>query len=385
MKIAVVSEWFSEGMGYAENVLPRVLTQLGHQVDVYTSDLQVYGTWSSYGETYQDFLGPACLPVGTYPIDGFNLFRLPRSSPRSTCLVGLERHLLAESYDLVYGFEINQRLSRQLLVAPRGSTTQLFLESRLHKSVFRVRRGPRRALQKFRNRAIGRLVSKRADAVFALAHDVLEILRSEFGIVEIKLSVQGLGVDDTTFFADPNDFEAGRVRRELGVAQHDVLFVYSGRLTREKGVDLLLAAYTGLRQGGRADAHLLLVGDGEFAQTASKSEGVTVWGFQGQSRLASIYRAADMAVWPRQESTSRFDAAACGTRLLVPISAGDRQRLPQTSVFFEPDSVSDLQSAMGEQSRQSLWEDKQRRFGFQLPTEFSWTSIASNIVMKCLQ
>lgn len=381
MRIAIVSEWFSEGMGYAENILPRVFSRMGHQVDVFTSDLQVYGGTPLYAETYEEFLGPATLPIGRKSIDDYVLHRLPRRSKRKRELAGLEHFLEADSYDLIYGFEVNQPLSKQLLSFQRNSATRLFLESRLHRSVFQKQEGPARLAQKVRNRALGYVVSKRADALFPVAEDVLDILCSEFRISERKLFLQGLGVDDTCFFDAPGDAEASDFREILGVGKSDVLFVYTGRFTKEKGVDLLLGAFNALRRSGRRDTHLLLAGGGELKVAVDDSPGVTVLGFQQQADLAKIYRAADVGVWPRQESTSRFDAAACGAGLIVPRFVGDEQRLPQGTVFFDPNSVTDLQRAMGEQLPRS--QNGETFGGFRLPIEFSWTSIASQILSKC--
>lgn len=59
MKIAVVTTFYSEGMGYTENCLPKALVELGHEVDVITSNLNVYGNDEDYKETYEAFLGEA--------------------------------------------------------------------------------------------------------------------------------------------------------------------------------------------------------------------------------------------------------------------------------------------------------------------------------------
>lgn len=36
MQIAIVSDWFSEKMGYAENFLPKAMASLGHEVHLVT-------------------------------------------------------------------------------------------------------------------------------------------------------------------------------------------------------------------------------------------------------------------------------------------------------------------------------------------------------------
>ena len=59
MRIVFVTQFFSKGMGYTENMLPKFLSKLGHEVLVLTSDLQVYGNSLKYKSNYQSFLGEA--------------------------------------------------------------------------------------------------------------------------------------------------------------------------------------------------------------------------------------------------------------------------------------------------------------------------------------
>jgi hypothetical protein len=52
MRIAIISDWFSEKMGYAENCLPKALASLGHEVHLITSNVQPYFNSPNYRETY---------------------------------------------------------------------------------------------------------------------------------------------------------------------------------------------------------------------------------------------------------------------------------------------------------------------------------------------
>ena len=59
MKIAVITSWFSESMGYSENFFPKALAALGHDVHVISSTAQVYFNSPMYEKTYRKHLGPA--------------------------------------------------------------------------------------------------------------------------------------------------------------------------------------------------------------------------------------------------------------------------------------------------------------------------------------
>ena len=52
MRITIVTPWFSEKMGYAENCLAKALATLWHEVHVVTSTAQVYFDAPYYRTVY---------------------------------------------------------------------------------------------------------------------------------------------------------------------------------------------------------------------------------------------------------------------------------------------------------------------------------------------
>lgn len=53
MRIVFSTDWYSEGMGYSENILPTVLARMGHDVFVVSSTMQVNGNSPFYADTYE--------------------------------------------------------------------------------------------------------------------------------------------------------------------------------------------------------------------------------------------------------------------------------------------------------------------------------------------
>src|SRR5262245_41937410 len=77
LRIAVVTPFYSAGMGYTENCLPKALAALGHDLHVITSTLNVYGNEPSYDRNYRDLLGPPEVTGGSTRSNGFQVHRLP--------------------------------------------------------------------------------------------------------------------------------------------------------------------------------------------------------------------------------------------------------------------------------------------------------------------
>jgi glycosyltransferase involved in cell wall biosynthesis len=130
---------------------------------------------------------------------------------------------------------------------------------------------------------------------------------------------------DTRRFTPPTAPERRRLRRALGLPPSGIA-LYTGRLSREKGVDLLLDAWARSRIGGPR-ATLVVVGDGpERAALERRARQLGIAGdvrFVGEAEdVASWLRAADAFALPSREeglSLSLLEAMACG----LPIVATD--------------------------------------------------------------
>ena len=106
MKIAIVTDWYSENMGYIENCLPKSLAALGHEVHVLSTNAQVYYNEPFYNKTYSHYLGPALLGCGSKLIDGYTLHRLPIGSFRGRIIIrGIVKKLIEIRPDIVQTFD----------------------------------------------------------------------------------------------------------------------------------------------------------------------------------------------------------------------------------------------------------------------------------------
>ena len=70
MKVVYVNPFFTDGMGYIENCLPKSMAKLGHEVHLITSTGKVYFNDPVYKSTYEKFFGPPIEKPGTYHLEG---------------------------------------------------------------------------------------------------------------------------------------------------------------------------------------------------------------------------------------------------------------------------------------------------------------------------
>jgi phosphatidylinositol alpha 1,6-mannosyltransferase len=109
------------------------------------------------------------------------------------------------------------------------------------------------------------------------------------------------GVDTDTFSPRHRDESW---RSTLGLAPHDLLVTYVGRIAREKNLDLLLAAWSALGPR-RGNAQLALVGRGPLADPIRRRHipGVHVMGLLEGSALSTAYASADIFAFPSTTET----------------------------------------------------------------------------------
>ena len=355
MRIAVISDWFAEQTGYAENCLPKALASLGHEVHLLTSNVQPYFNSPAYAQTYERFLGPPIVECVTKDLDGYTLHRLPYKSWRGRLHIqGLLQTLVRLRPDVVQTFDIHTPSTYLSILGSFPAGYKVFLEAHTHASVFESDAGSRRwkrrvSLWIYRN-IVGSLVSHRSEKCYPISPDAADIAVRHFGIQRSKIEVVSLGVDTNVFRPPATQAELEQrsaLRSALGFADDDVVCVYSGRFSDDKNPLCLARAIDRLVAGGFRYRGLF-VGNGPQEKMIRACAGCVVHDFVPFKELPRFYHAAEIGVWPRQESTSQLDAAACGLPVILSHTITVRERVEGNGLLYEEDNEADLASRLRE-------------------------------------
>lgn len=387
MRIVLVNQYYSEKMGYADNGLAKALASLGHDVHIVTSNAQPYATAPDYATTYQPFLGPARGPAGTTQVDGVHVHRLVEEEVRGRWrLRGLTRTMLRLQPHAVQTFSSWSLTTTQLALARPLLRCVLTSSCHIHASVFpdaQADLGPRARLRWTMYRATaGSVISAAISRCYAISTDAADIATRFFGIAREKVVVAPLGVDTSLFFPEaPTGGEgAAALRRRVGLADDDVVCIYTGRFTRDKDPYALAGAIRKLRARGRK-VSALFVGGGAAVDVGELSDpgaGLVRLDFVDFRELGAIYRAADIGVWPRQESTSQLDAAACGLPLILSDRVHTPERIDGNGVTYREGDVDALAAAI--EGLMDMGADARRKMGMhgakRIRERFAWTTIA---------
>jgi glycosyltransferase involved in cell wall biosynthesis len=145
------------------------------------------------------------------------------------------------------------------------------------------------------------------------------------GFDPAKLKILPRGLDTELFHParrDPAFFE------KFGPLNGEVRLLYVGRISREKDLDVLAAAYRRLRGEG-LPVRLFLVGHGPYSEALAKSLPEAFFtGYLTGNELATAYASADIFVFPSTTDTFGnviLEAQACGLPVVVSDSGGPKE------------------------------------------------------------
>ena len=228
----------------------------------------------------------------------------------------LARVLAAERPDIVHLHSSKAGLAGRL--ALRGRLPTIFQP---HSWSFEALRGPLRGAATLWERTAPRWT----DALICVSQDERE--RGESVGIHARFHVVPNGVD-LAAFPEATPAERPEARARLGLPDGP-LAVCVARLSRQKGQDVLVRAWPGVRSRV-AEARLVLVGDGPAAKELRDRAGAGIDFAGARDDVRDWLAAADVVVAPSRwegMSIALLEAMACGRSVVATEAPGMREAL----------------------------------------------------------
>ena len=207
------------------------------------------------------------------------------------------------------------KVGRALRVPVVGFYHSHFPEAYVRKSATLLGKRATHRVMKLSRAYVCKLYNQHAATIVA-SERLARVLR-DWGVHNVR--VVSLGVNTEIFRPDGQGTEA--IRRSLGVTSSQTLFLYVGRLSKEKNTTTLLRAFKILQRSRPNEFHLLVIGDGpdrtQLRKLQMRTDNLSWIRYCADpSELAGFYRAADLFVHPGVQETfglAALECQACGT------------------------------------------------------------------------
>jgi glycosyltransferase involved in cell wall biosynthesis len=217
-----------------------------------------------------------------------------------------------------------------------------------------------------------------ASVCYCVSEEALRVARRDLGIADERLRLLPLGANTDLYHppTEPNHATERRAERErLGIRDEETVLLYTGRLTNEKDPMLIAKAAELLRRTG-AEVRLVCVGEGSQERTLRTFPFVHVMGPVSQVRLAMLFRAADVAIWPRSMSSSQIDGLASGLPIVVSHKVGKPELFECGALSYHEGDA----AALAEAVRPLLDPNVRARLGADaariVRSKYSWDQVA---------
>jgi glycosyltransferase involved in cell wall biosynthesis len=384
MRVALLTESFAKGMGYLENILPKYFVRLGVETHVIATSLPM-NFRNSVAEAVRDESQSRSDPGQADLLDGYAVHTLGH---KRVCghmrMVGLREKLAQLRPDIVQTMTPIGWIGFDSARYKSAFGYELFTGCHYHASVFPLAWRKRHLfsaeyLHCLAARMIpGRFVSLATKKCYAIAQDCAEVAERFFGVQKKKLDICPLGVDLEIFHPDLTErgyAERSALRQQLGFAENEIICVYTGKCSSEKNPLLLAEAVEQLRRAG-APYRGLFIGSGEQLESIAKHSACISLPPVDVRDLGAYFRAADIGVWPTQESMSMLDAAACGLPVVANNTMQARERLDGNGLSYRLNDVNDLVRVLLKMRDKGVRQSMGHNGALKMAHGYGWESIA---------
>jgi glycosyltransferase involved in cell wall biosynthesis len=380
MKIVHVTNYQVPGYGYEELPLAKAQARLGNDVSIITSNyLHPRGAYSVLRHRFPQRRVKPRVELH----DGVRIYRMESIEIGTRpWILGLSRRLSLLKPDVIHchNLIVFHPTRIALMKLARRSGSALLVDDHTLYSV--VRRGLKARIFYLGYRTVWhQIISRGIDKICAVTEETRHYLVNLCG-VRGEIDVMPLGVDTDSFHKSAEL----RViwRQKLGLAERELVYLYTGKIVEPKGVHVFVHGALRLLAEG-AKFTVVIVGDGDAGYVAKMRERANQAGYgerfvflpsQLHHELPGLYAAADVGVWPRQESMAVFEAMATSLPVIVNERSGYAGLVSHCGVTFAPDDFVSLSRAMSELATEDRRADLGRAGRALVENGYSWNDSA---------
>lgn len=356
MKILHIIDYFQPQIGYQESYLAKTQIKKGYEVRVISSNLylHLYDNLSSSESVFN--FKKTKYDEGLKIEEEIEVLRLPTRSLvifEKPWLKNLEKEILDFKPDAIHihGL-ISITAIRVALLKKKLPNTKLIFDD--HMIYIGMRNKFMALFYKIFKYTFSKIIKKNADTIVAITEETILFMEDMYGIPSKEVHLIPLGCDTKKFYK--NEIDRNTLRKKLNIKGDEVVFCYTGKITEDKGIDLLVESSLRLMEsyakvrvlclGAKNEDYFKLLE--EKIENSNFKENFIFLPAVHHDDLYKYYSASDVGVWPKSCSISLLEAMSCEVPLIISDNSGVPQLIIENYngfVYSEGD-VEDLVSKM---------------------------------------
>lgn len=332
MKIAHIQQYFNEGFGYQENVLPYYQKKLGHDVIMITST-------RTDGFNNQERIRHEC----EFVENGFHVQRIPirgEFKKRFVIFDGLYECLEREQPDYIFHHSVT---SPSLFTVSRYKkhNPDVFLAVDNHADLTisgRIKVWKVIYYNVLWKKFIS-LCDRYIDVYFGVTPSRCLFLEEELGISSDKIRLLPIGAD--TDHARVT-IQKSELFKKYDIDDKCLIIVHGGKITPEKQVDRIIEAFKMIDD---KNVRLVLfgsMGDKNVEKLIGTDSRINYIGWLNREETLAILKYADIGIWNTQHTTLLEDCIAVGLPLILRYYGSTCHLIEGNGVFLYNGSVREI-------------------------------------------
>lgn len=323
MKIVHVTNWYIPKMSYQENFLPYEQKLLGHDVEIITSDR--FPGYIGNNQNINKVLGKRIITSGVF-CDNIKIHRLRTlieiKDGDQLITWGLKNKLRELNPDIVHAHNVFSLLTLQVIIYSKKFGYKVYVDDHSHEVNFNVDNWLKKIYLSL-VKIFYKHYDRRVSCFIPITYSSKKIIQATLSIPDDKIELLYLGADIKKFYSSQELRKNGR--NELGIDNNEQLVITTGKLHKNKDIDILISAFKGLIQD-YPHIKLLIIGSGVESYMKNLYEltgdllnkNIFFKEFVPNSELPKYYNAADIGVWPGDPTITVIEAIATGLPIIIP-------------------------------------------------------------------
>ena len=370
--------FYVEGMGYQENILPKMHAREGNDVTILTSDF----TFTNKGEVRKKDIGEY---INEYNVKVKIIQKDTRIAlfEKYRVYKGLYSELEMEQPDIIFVhggqfFPVND-----VIRYVKRHNAKLFMDQHGDYYNMPVNNLKGYIWQKIIYRPCMRKLAKFSQKVYGVTPWRCQYLNDVYGIDKNKIELLVMGGDDERIDIENRNEICAEIRKKHNIKENDFLIVTGGKIDKTKNIHLLMKAISNIN---RENVKLIVFGEPnaameqEFEKLACNPN-IRAIGWLAAEEAYNYFLAADLVVFPGTHSVMWEQACACAVPCIFKHWEGMHHvDIGGNCEFLYDDSVEEMERVIVgiiDDEKKYLEMKKASQRGI---TEFSYKEIAKRAI-----